>query len=83
MDESRSLKLMRATEEEKAGQLRRLKEFQDRHCVEAPAALARLQEVALSGGNIFAELMRTVRSCSLGQIAGALYEVGGQYRRTM
>jgi methylmalonyl-CoA mutase len=83
LDESRGLKLMRATEEEKAGQLRRLKAFQDRHRAESPAALARLQEVALSDGNIFAELMRTVRSCSLGQIAGALYEVGGQYRRTM
>jgi methylmalonyl-CoA mutase len=83
LDESRGLKLMRATEEEKAGQLRRLKDFQDRHRAESPAALARLQEVALSDGNIFAELMRTVRSCSLGQIAGALYEVGGQYRRTM
>jgi len=83
MDESRGLALMRATEEEKAGQLRRLQDFQKRHRAEAPAALARLQEVALASGNIFAELMTTVRSCSLGQIVSALYEVGGQYRRTM
>jgi methylmalonyl-CoA mutase len=39
--------------------------------------------VALSGDNIFAELMETVKCCSLGQITGALYEVGGQYRRNM
>jgi methylmalonyl-CoA mutase len=39
--------------------------------------------VALSGENIFAELMNTVRFCSLGQITKALFEVGGQYRRNM
>jgi hypothetical protein len=27
--------------------------------------------------------MRTVRSCSLGQITEALYAVGGRYRRNM
>jgi len=30
-----------------------------------------------------AELLDTVCSCSLGQITHALYEVGGQYRRSM
>ena len=50
---------------------------------QAPEALERLQQVALSGENIFAELMETVKSCSLGQITGALYGVGGQYRRNM
>ena len=49
----------------------------------APQALARLREAALSGGNIFAELMRTVRVASLGQITRVLYDVGGKYRRTM
>ena len=43
----------------------------------APAALERLQNAALSGDNIFAELMNTVRFCSLGQITQALYDVGG------
>jgi methylmalonyl-CoA mutase len=37
----------------------------------------------LAGDNIFAELMHTVRHCSLGQITRALYDVGGQYRRNM
>jgi methylmalonyl-CoA mutase len=45
--------------------------------------LERLQKVALAGENIFAELMNAVRVCSLGQITQALYNVGGQYRRSM
>jgi methylmalonyl-CoA mutase len=32
---------------------------------------------------VFAELMSVVRVCSLGQITTALFEVGGQYRRSM
>ncbi|GAB6904980.1 Methylmalonyl-CoA mutase domain-containing protein [Desulfosarcina cetonica] len=75
--------LARATPEEKESQLERLAAFQSRHADQAPEALARLQKVALSGGNIFAELMETVKTCSLGQITGALYAVGGQYRRNM
>jgi isobutyryl-CoA mutase len=42
-----------------------------------------LKEVAVKNGNLFAELMETVKYCSLGQITHALYEVGGQYRRNM
>ncbi len=80
---SDDIELARATEEEKESQLRRLAEFQKRHAAEAPAALKKLQQVALSGGNIFAELMDTVRVCSLGQITNALYAVGGKYRRNM
>jgi methylmalonyl-CoA mutase len=77
------LELARATQEEKESQLKRLAEFQKQHEKEAPAALERLQRTALAGENIFAELMETVRYCSLGQITQALYEVGGQYRRNM
>jgi methylmalonyl-CoA mutase len=80
---SETLELARATEEEKQSQLKRLADFKKRHEREAPAALERLQQVALSNGNVFAELMNTVRSCSLGQITQALYAVGGQYRRNM
>ncbi|MGA1791993.1 MAG: methylmalonyl-CoA mutase family protein, partial [bacterium] len=80
---SESLELSRATEEEKESQLRRLAEFNKRNEKEAPAALEHLQKVALAGENIFAELMNTVRVCSLGQITQALFEVGGQYRRNM
>ncbi|WP_143286882.1 fused isobutyryl-CoA mutase/GTPase IcmF [Caenibacillus caldisaponilyticus] len=79
----KDLKLARATVEEKEQQIRNLKAFQEKHKDEAGPALERLKKVALSGGNIFAELMETVKVASLGQITNALYEVGGQYRRNM
>jgi methylmalonyl-CoA mutase len=75
--------LARATEKEIESQLTRLADFQKRNEKKSPAALERLQQVALSGENIFAELMETVKVCSLGQITQALYGVGGQYRRNM
>ncbi len=77
------VELARSTEAEKESQLNRLAEFKKRNEKEAPKALERLQKVALSGGNTFAELMETVKVCSLGQITQALYDVGGQYRRNM
>jgi isobutyryl-CoA mutase len=78
-----SVELARSTEEEKQSQIRQLADFQKRNAAQAPEALARLKAVVLDGGNIFAELMETVRCCSLGQITRALFAVGGQYRRNM
>ncbi|TYO95758.1 methylmalonyl-CoA mutase [Geothermobacter ehrlichii] len=75
--------LARSTEEEKQLQLTNLRAFQQRNADKAPEALQRLKQVAVSGGNIFAELMETVKVASLGQMTRALYEVGGQYRRNM
>jgi len=77
------LELSRATEEEKRSQLERLRAFKKRNEAKSPAALDRLQKVALAGGNIFGELIDTVRYCSLGDICKALYSVGGKYRRGM
>ncbi|MGB3545012.1 methylmalonyl-CoA mutase family protein [Rubrivirga sp.] len=77
------VELMRGTETEKQQQLDALATFHTRHDGEAGDALLRLQQVARDGGNVFAELMETVRVASLGQITGALFEVGGQYRRNM
>ncbi|HSF47146.1 MAG TPA: methylmalonyl-CoA mutase family protein, partial [Burkholderiales bacterium] len=78
-----SIELARSTEDEKQSQIRRLREFQNRHAHESPAALTRLKAAALNDRNIFAVLMECVRSCSLGQITEALFEVGGKYRRNM
>ncbi|MBD0380214.1 fused isobutyryl-CoA mutase/GTPase IcmF [Paenibacillus sedimenti] len=75
--------LARATPQEKEQQIKNLVEFHTKNQAEAPPALAKLQLAALEGGNIFAELMETVKVASLGQITHALYEVGGQYRRNM
>ncbi|KPV42106.1 methylmalonyl-CoA mutase [Alicyclobacillus ferrooxydans] len=77
------LELARATKEEKEQQIHNLRVFQSAHETETEAALRRLKEVAKSGGNLFAELMETVKVASLGQITHALYEVGGRYRRNM
>ena len=57
--------------------------FQSARPKKARDALARLQQVARCGGNVFAELMETVKYASLGQISNALFEVGGRYRRSM
>lgn len=82
-EEMNSIELARATKEEKEEQIKNLKLFKEKHKDQAEIALKRLKETAISGGNIFAELMETVKYASLGQITQALYEVGGQYRRNM
>jgi methylmalonyl-CoA mutase len=82
-DEIRGAELIRSTEEEKAGQVRSVGDFLGRNEAARPAALARLQNAAADGGNVFAELMETVKVASLGSISHALYGVGGQYRRSM
>ncbi|HEX5066301.1 MAG TPA: methylmalonyl-CoA mutase family protein [Myxococcota bacterium] len=75
--------LQRSTDDEKRAQLASLRAFQQRHAEKAPAALRRLQETARAGGNVFAELLETVKVASLGQISDALFAVGGRYRRSM
>jgi methylmalonyl-CoA mutase len=73
----------RSSEAEKQGQIRNLQRFQEARPERAREALAKLQTVAQAGGNVFAELMETVKFASLGQITQALFEVGGRYRRSM
>jgi isobutyryl-CoA mutase len=82
-EEHKGAELIRSTEQEKQDQVAAVRAFQARNAANAPAALRKLQQVAASGGNVFAELMESVKVCSLGQISHALYEVGGQYRRNM
>jgi len=78
-----NMEIARATKEEKETQITNLRNFQQKNEAETQEALARLKQVAVTGGNIFEELMTTVQKASLGQITHALYEVGGQYRRNM
>ena len=82
-DEVHELELIRSTETEKHDQIRQLRSFQATHGDSSNAALDSLQAVARDRGNVFAELMETVKSNSLGQISSALYQVGGEYRRNM
>jgi isobutyryl-CoA mutase len=82
-DPDAEVELMRATEDEKRSQLERVSAFRTEHADEGARQLARLQEAATSGANVFDVLMDAVRHCSLGQITDALFEVGGQYRRNV
>ena len=77
------VELARATEAEKQSQLDRLAAFHEAHRLQSGPALARLREVASTGGNVFGELMAAVQVCSLGEITAAFLEVGGQFRRTV
>jgi methylmalonyl-CoA mutase len=77
------IELARSTDEEKQGQLKRLADFQARHAAEAPKWLAKLRQTVIENGNVFDVLVDAVRYCSLGQITSTLYQVGGQYRRSM
>ncbi|MDH3410041.1 MAG: methylmalonyl-CoA mutase family protein, partial [Gammaproteobacteria bacterium] len=82
-DQVHEQELIRSSEAEKNDQIRHVRAFQKTHADESAAALASLQAVARERSNVFAELMETVKSNSLGQISHALYQVGGEYRRNM
>ncbi len=77
------IELARSTEDEKESQLSRLADFHARHAADSPVSLQRLQQAVIANQNVFEVLMDAVRCCSLGQITNALFEVGGQYRRSM
>ncbi len=81
--EPAKIELRRASPAEKTAQITALRVFQARHAAESGPALERLRQVALGTGNLFEELMSTVRVASLGQISRALYDVGGEYRRNL
>jgi len=82
-ESQQTLELARSTDDEKQSQLTRLADFHARNAEHAAARLAALQEAVIRDENVFAQLMEAVRVCSLGQISNALFEVGGQYRRSM
>jgi methylmalonyl-CoA mutase len=75
--------VIRSTGDEKEKQIDALLAFKKRHAAQSAERLKKLQQVAIANGNLFEELMETVKYCSLGEITNALYQVGGQYRRNM
>jgi methylmalonyl-CoA mutase len=82
-EQTANLELMRSTEGEKQAQIAAVRAFEARGADRAPAALARLQDVARARENLFEALIDAVKVASLGQISAALYGVGGEYRRNM
>ena len=75
--------VIRASPDEKDHAIASNRAFRERNRGRAEAALDELSRVALAGGNTFAALMEACKVCTLGQITSVLYEVGGQYRRSM
>jgi len=69
-----------STEEEKQRQLTRLREFQTPRRRAPGPRLA--PSGRLDGGNVFAELMATVRHATLGEITATLFEWAA-YRRNV
>ncbi len=75
--------VIRATEEEKLRQIQTLEALKAVNKNSADQKLNQLKLAAVKNQNLFEALIETVKSCSLGSITHALYEVGGQYRRNM
>jgi methylmalonyl-CoA mutase len=75
--------VIRSTEDDKHNLIRDVRALQERDPHASARALEELQEVALSGGNVFSELIEAARYCSLGEMSEALFTVGGRYRRNM
>jgi methylmalonyl-CoA mutase len=78
-----AVELMRSTDAEKDDQIASVRAFQELGAEGRDGALTRLREVARARGNVFEALMDAVKVASLGQVSGALYDVGGEYRRNM
>tara|TARA_B110000027_G_scaffold895_1_gene785 strand:+ start:453 stop:3815 length:3363 start_codon:yes stop_codon:yes gene_type:complete len=75
--------VIRATNQEKEYQIKMLNDFHDFNKSISENALEKVKFSAINQENIFEELMEACKSCSLGEITNALFEVGGQYRRNM
>jgi methylmalonyl-CoA mutase len=75
--------VIRATSKEKEYQIEMLEQLHITYKEEAQLLIEKLKETARDNGNIFETLMETAKKCSIGQITGALFEIGGQYRRNM
>lgn len=75
--------VIRATDEEKKDQIHALENLKKANISVSDNHLKNLQLMAIKNKNIFEELIKATKYCSLGQITQALYAVGGKYRRNM
>jgi methylmalonyl-CoA mutase len=78
-----AVKVVRTPRRKKQLQIERLERFKRQHRSEAGRALDDLAQVVRQGGNVFAQLIKTVEHCSLGQITAQLHELVGHYRPTI
>ncbi len=82
-EEHHEIELARSDDAEKNDQIQRLADFQSRHANYSAEALKQVRDAAIANENVFAALIDAVPFCSLGQLTGVLFEVGGQYRRNL
>jgi methylmalonyl-CoA mutase len=75
--------VIRATPEEKERQIATIASLHARHAARAREALSKVQQAAIRNENVFERLMEAAKYCSLGQLTEALFNVGGEYRRSM
>ncbi len=75
--------VIRSTEEEREQQIHTVRSLIERNSTEAREALRSVQTAAIQNHNIFEHLMEACKVCSIGQVTSALFDVGGQYRRSM
>ncbi len=75
--------VIRATEEEKQYQISMLENLHKTHAETSAVMIENLKRAAIKNSNIFESLMEATKVCSIGQITDTLFEVGGQYRRSM
>jgi methylmalonyl-CoA mutase len=79
----RPTEVIRSAEEDKSRLIVDLESLHASSGKAAEGALDELKRVALAGENVFASLIDASKVCSLGQMSGALHQVGGRYRRNM
>jgi isobutyryl-CoA mutase len=75
--------VIRSTTEEKEAQIQTVHNLWARNGEAGKKSIEHLQAAAIKNQNLFVELMEVVKYCTLGQITNSMFEVGGQYRRSM
>jgi isobutyryl-CoA mutase len=75
--------VIRSTTSEKEAQIQTVQNLWTRAGEKGVDHIKHLQKIAVANGNLFEGLMEAVKDCTLGQITNGLFEVGGQYRRSM
>jgi len=75
--------VIRSTPEEKESQIGTVVNLREAFPEEAKTELRNLQLAAIHNKNVFAQLMEASKYCSIGCLTNSLFDVGGQYRRSM
>jgi len=75
--------VIRSTPEEKENQIATVDNLREAFAEESKTHLRNVQLAAIHNKNVFEQLMEAAKYCSIGRLTYALFDVGGQYRRSM